>query len=178
MIWMAVLFGLLAMDVVEPECPAVFTAVAQEALALDYHEFDQTPGSGFRVLAEAGCPRQAADLIETYIEVNRATENSLVWHLAQMRGEAGQIDEAISAAERARNPAPDPAEPFQWNAHVDAYLAILRQDRAAFDQALNLLLDHADAHPGNRMNGEMWQRLAPHFEAGYASALKLAYGQH
>ncbi len=172
------LLGLFASDVAAVDCFAQHAAVAEQALALDYREFDQTPGSGFRVLAEMGCSRQAADLIETYIEVNQATENSLVWHLAQLRGEAGQIDEALAAARRARRPAADPSEPFQWNAHVDAYIAMLRQDRVAYDEALNLLLEHADAHPGNRINAGLWQQLAPHFDAGYSAALKRAYGKN
>ncbi|MBY6205521.1 hypothetical protein [Halomonas denitrificans] len=146
------------------------------SLSLDYTAFDQTPGSGFRVLAGAGCPAQAADLIEFYIERTGAEQRSLVWHLAQMRGEAGQVEAAIAAARSTLDENEARDDGFRWNAHVRAYLGVLEQDREAFEVAVGELRDAVDDHPGNAMNFGLWDRLAPHFDLGYRGALVAAYG--
>jgi hypothetical protein len=154
------------------DCDQLHADIAPAALQLDYQTFDQTPGQGFRVLAEASCPRQAADLIETYVAQTGATEHSLRWHVAQLRGESGQPEAALSAARASLRANEAPDVPFRWNAHVRAYIAFLESDRESFDTALTELDTHAEAHRGNRMNADFWRRLAPHFERGYAAAVK------
>lgn len=169
--WLTAL--LLAAPTVDVDCDARYAELAATVAELDYQSFDQTPGSGFRILAEAGCPRQAADLIEHYVARTGASEASLTWHVAQLRGEAGQTEAAISAALASlRQNEPKDAE-FRWNAHVHAYLAFLQQDRAAFDQALAELLAHVSKHQGNAVNAGLWRRLEPHFEQGYVEAVRL-----
>lgn len=153
------------------DCAQLLKDSAASALTLDYQAFDQTPGQGFRVLAEAGCPRQGADLIERYIEHSKSSERSLRWHVAQLRGEAGQLAAARSAAVATLLENETAEAPFRWNAHVHAYIAFLDGDRAAFDTALAELNHHAAAHQGNAMNAGFWSRLAPHFELGYAGAI-------
>lgn len=161
---------------VADDCDALLSDLRADSLSLDYATFDQTPGSGFRVLAAAGCPSEAADLIEFYIEETGAEQRSLVWHLAQMRGEADQIEAAITAARSTLDEGADRADGFRWNAHVRAYLGMLEQDREAFDQAVRELRGAAGAHRGNAMNLDLWERLAPHFHLGYRKALQAAYG--
>ena len=173
------LLVLLSADLVaeSPSCAELFDQIFENSMTLDYEDFDQTSGQGFRVLAGAGCPREAADLIERYVQVTGATQRSLTWHLAQMRGEAGQIALAIEAAEASLDPKRSADEPFRWNAHVQAYLALLKGDRDQFDAHLQTLQAAADDHRGNAMNASFWERLAPHFELGYAGALQAAYQQ-
>lgn len=162
-------------DAVAADCQAQYQAIRAEALKLDYRAFDQTPDSGFRVLAAGGCPREAADLIEEYIEVNKAGQRSLVWHLAQMRGQAGQTEAAIAASRQSLDPDESEEAPFRWNAHVHAYLGILTGNRALFDSSLAQLEAGAALHAGNRINASFWQRLAPYFDLGYAGAQRRAY---
>jgi len=153
------------------DCDALHAAQLRAVLDLDYQQFDQTPGRGFRVLAEARCPRQAADLIETWIAHTGETRSSPRWHVAQLRGEAGQIQAARTAA-RASLRADEAADaPFRWNAHVRAYIAFLDGDRSAFDAALAEMEGASDAHPGNGINAGFWRRLQAHFELGYAAAV-------
>jgi hypothetical protein len=168
--------ALLAADGTTASCALRFEALASTAMSLDYRTFDQTPGQGFRVLAAAGCPRESADLIERYIAHTGATQRSLRWHLAQMRGEAGQIDAARSAATGVllTDEAVDAA--FRWNAHVRAYIAFLDADRAAFDAAVTELDRHADAHQGNAMNRDFWRSLQAHFQLGYPRAIAAMAG--
>ena len=166
------------------DCDALLTEQREPAMQLDYQAFDQTSGSGFRVLAEAGCSRQAGDLIEEYMATTGAEQNSLRWHLAQLRGEdqarltdlrteADQIDEAIVAARSTLKADEAPTDEFRWNAHVRAYLAFLQQNRVAFDAALAELLAHVQDHQGNAINAGFWRKLEPHFEQGYAAAVRL-----
>jgi hypothetical protein len=42
------------------DCDTLYAAQLPTALTLDYPQFDQTSGQGFRVLAEARCLRQAS----------------------------------------------------------------------------------------------------------------------
>jgi hypothetical protein len=159
------------------DCDQLLRDTVEVALTLDYQAFDQTPGQGFRILAEARCPRQGADLIERYIEQTGATQNSLRWHIAQQRGEAGQIELARAAAMASLRADEAADAPFRWNAHVRAYVAFLDRDRAAFDAALAELDAHADAHQGNVINAGFWRRLAPHFQLGYPEAVIVGMAQ-
>lgn len=156
------------------DCDQLLSDAAATALSLDYQAFDQTPGQGFRVLAEAGCPRQGADLIERYIEQTGATQNSLRWHVAQLRGESGETEAARTAAIASLRADEASDAPFRWNAHVRAYIAFLDRDRGAFDAALAELDQHAQAHQGNAMNAGFWRRLEPYFALGYAGAVGAA----
>jgi hypothetical protein len=169
---LAHLFAAALATPVAVDCDQLHADIAPAALQLDYQTFDQTPGQGFRVLAEAGCARQAADLIERYIAQTGATQHSLRWHVAQLRGESGQPEAALAAAQASLRATEANDVPFRWNAHVRAYIAFLEHDRHAFDTALTELDAHADAHRGNRMNADFWRRLGPHFELGYAAAVK------
>jgi hypothetical protein len=153
-----------------PDCDALHAAQLPAALELDYQQFDQTPGSGFRVLAEAACPRQAADLIEAWIAHTGETRGSPRWHVAQLRGEAGEIDAARDAAQASLRANEAADAPFRWNAHVRAYIAFLDGDRSAFDAALAELEVGRATHAGNAINADFWRRLQPHFALGYAAA--------
>jgi hypothetical protein len=176
MAWTVLLLSssLLAASADAVDCDQLLQDTSATSVTLDYQAFDQTPGQGFRVLAEAGCPSQGADLIERYIEHTGATQNSLRWHVAQLRGEAGQTAAAHAAAMASLRADEAADAAFRWNAHVRAYLAFLDRDRGAFDTALAELDAHAQAHQGNAMNAGFWRRLAPHFELGYAGAVKAA----
>jgi len=160
----------------DADCDARYAELVEPSMALDYPHFDQTGGSGFRVLAEAGCPRQAADLIERYQAHNGAKQRSLIWHVAQLRGESGQTNEALAAARASLNSSEAQDADFRWNAHVRAYLAFLDADRAAFDAALAELDAHLQAHQGNAMNAGFWRKLEPYFDQRYAEATRLGIG--
>ena len=159
------------------DCDDLLDSYRDEALQLDYQSFDQTPGSGFRLLAGKGCSSQAADLIEAYIEANDSSQRSLIWHVAQLRGESGDTQAALQAARRSLDPEENSEAPFRWNAHVRAYIAFLEENRESFDRNLQELTSSVELHRGNGMNASMWQNLEPHFELGYAQALRAAYGK-
>ena len=82
----------------EVDCQTLMEQHLESDMNLSYKEFDQTMGSGFRVLSAQGCHSESADLIERYIEHNSAEQSSLRWHIAQARAMAGENAEAIRYA--------------------------------------------------------------------------------
>ncbi|RYD15180.1 MAG: hypothetical protein EOP90_09560 [Lysobacteraceae bacterium] len=153
-------------------CAALFRERVAADLDLPYDTFDQTEGHGFRILAAAGCPAEAADLIEAWIAKNKTTRRSLDWHIAQMRAEAGATEAAIAAARRSLISADEArTNAFKWNDYVLAVIAFLQRDRAAFDRHRDVLAAAADAHAGNAMNLRFIDRLEAGFGGSYAAAL-------
>ena len=106
-------------------------------MALDERAFDQTMTGGWRVLANAGCDAQAADLIAEWRAghpANPRTAGLLQWHEGQLRANAGQTARAIALFEAARKPVELDAA-FGWNLYVDGSTAFLCRDLAGLDTA-------------------------------------------
>lgn len=155
------------------DCSALHREHLASDLDLTYEAFDQTEGSGFRVLAAAGCPRQAADLIEAYIAHNDASESSLRWHVAQLRASSGDAPAAVRAARTTLVSAEDDAaSPFRWNDYVLATIAFLERDRVALQRHRDAVAAGAGAHAGNAMNLRLLDALLRHFELGYDEATR------
>ena len=155
-----------------PDCSTLYRERIAADLDLPYETFDQTEGRGFRILAGAGCPAEAADLIEAWVAKNATTRRSLDWHIAQMRAEAGATEAAISAARRSLISETEArASAFKWNDYVLAVIAFLHNDRAAFDRHRGVLAAAAGDHAGNAMNLRFLDRLAAGFGGSYAAAL-------
>lgn len=103
-------------------------------LALNEDQFDQDMAGGWRALsAIPGCTLVAADLVHAYSEAHGNKSGLLFWHEAQLRAEAGQYPEAAALMQRAYKPAGE--DKAGWNPYVEATIAFLRRDRAAFAQA-------------------------------------------
>ncbi len=84
---------------------------------------------------------------------------------------AGDTAAAITAAEQSRDPPEiERSTQFRWNLYVDATLAFLRRDRAAFNTQREALRDAAVAHPENLNNLAVLDRLASCFERPYKQA--------
>ena len=112
----------------------------QAMLNLDFDSFDQTFGSGWRLVADnEGCSLTAADLIRDYIELHQPGQKIIVFHEAQMRAKGGQTDRAISLFKKTRY---DDGRnlAFGWNEYVDATIAFLKQDRESLFAARESLL--------------------------------------
>lgn len=155
------------------DCPSLLRQHRAAALQLDYQAFDQTEGQGFRILAAAACPREAADLIEEWLSLHADAPSSVTWHLAQMRAESGETAAALVAARQVIR-ADEPADaPFKWNDYVRAIIAFLEHDRAAFDRHHAAVRAGADQHPGNAMNAGFLDRFAAHFDRSYLEAVQL-----
>ena len=99
-------------------------------IALSQNEFDQDMSGGWRKLADAGCEREAADLIADWRTTHKSRSTTLYWHEGQMRASIGQYDAAIALFEKARKSESEDAG-WGWNHYVDGTIAFLRGDKAA-----------------------------------------------
>ncbi len=168
---LAVLLFTTVSNAEQMSCSTLYQEHVKSDLNLDYQTFDQTQGSGFRVLAQAGCHKEAADLIEAYIAANHATENSLRWHVAQLRATDGDSEAAISAARSVLKDTEDFSEqPLRWNDYVLATIAFLERDKEALIQHRNAVALGVDEYFGNELNLKLLDALIRHFDKDYAYA--------
>jgi hypothetical protein len=114
----------------EVDCQTLLEQHLESDMNLSYKDFDQTMGSGFRVLSAQGCHSESAELIERYIEHNSAEQSSLRWHIAQARAMAGENAEAIRYARTTLLEEEDFSErALRWNDYVQATIAFLEGNR-------------------------------------------------
>ena len=130
-----------AAEPARPEC--AFDREA--ALALEFVAFDQTEGSGWRPLHDAGCYLEAAELLRDWQArhrgdfdlanpSDRAIVEFLPWHEAQMWAFGGRTDVALPIFERTHRQGQGSFE-VAWNRYVDGTIAFLERDRAALEAA-------------------------------------------
>ena len=154
-------------------CQALFEKHLESDMSLSYEEFDQTMNNGFRVLAGRGCHREAADLIEKYIEVNSAEQNSLRWHVAQLRAMSGENAEAIRYARKTLLENEDFSErPLRWNDYILATIAFLEGDRKKLSYHRDKVAEGVGEHPGNELNLRLLDALLEYSGTNYSAALE------
>jgi len=141
----------------------------------DYDAFDQTPGAGWRVDAEAGKFLEAARAIDDHVEQNANLEE---WQRINLSFHAGQCyamgAETETAIERFRSAIrrDEPADfPMRWNAYVRATIAFLEADRVILLQSRAKIAEGPDPD-ANRPNLIVVDRLIANFGKPY----KVAYG--
>lgn len=166
--------GLLAFVMALPcaaaDCQTLLAQHRATDFKLNYQQFDQTQDSGFRVLAAAGCDKEAADLIEEYIRATGATQNSLRWHVAQLRATQGEYAEAIKYARTCLNEKEDfSVHPLRWNDYVLATIAFLQHDRRALVQHRDQIALGKD-YKGNALNLRLVDSLVRYFDKDYKFA--------
>lgn len=155
------------------DCEALYQKHLKTDLDLSYKEFDQTMGQGFRVLAEVRCSKEAADLIEAYIEKNGATQGSLRWHVAQLRASAGDYEAAVESARQSLSE--DEAaktQPLRWNDYVLATIAFLEGDLGKLKFHRDNVAAGKEDHFGNEMNLKLLDGLIRHFGKPYDEATR------
>jgi hypothetical protein len=143
------------------------------ALSLSYRQFDQTPHSGWRALAEDGKHfREAAALIDAYLathsELDRFQRSNLHWHAAQVLAIAGDTAAALKHIPSARLDPEPPASPICWNDYVAATEAFLQRDRAKLVAARERI---ARKKPDDA-NLPIVASLIAHFDEPYSKAYK------
>lgn len=154
------------------DCEELYQNHLQSDLALSYQQFDQTMGSGFRLLAKAGCKKRAADLIEQYILHNNTDQRSLRWHVAQLRASTENYTSAIKNAKLALSEKEDFSKrALRWNDYVLATIAFLEKDKSKLIKHRNNVAAAKNEHYGNEMNMKVLDALIEHFDKSYQSAM-------
>ena len=139
-------------------------------LSLPWQQFDQTPGSGWRVYWDRHEYRAAADLIEVYLKQHqdltvrqRAVSR---FHAGQLRVYDGRTEAGVAHMKKALVPEIPPGLPDDWNIMVSAHIAFVTGDRAR----LVALKEQVAALPPSRVE---WPRcpadLLDHFGERFGS---------
>lgn len=106
-------------------------------MRMSFREFDQTPGQGWRKLADEQRWHDAGVLIDRYVSYDpkMPAERLLVlnWHAGQMYAFAGENARAKERFAKALTPS-GTTSPFEWNAYVRATIAFLDGDRATLEK--------------------------------------------
>lgn len=153
------------------DCPMALQQHLTTDLDMSYKDFDQTNNSGMRVLGNAGCHKETADLIEAYIEKNKAKQNSLRWHIAQQRAMAGENELAIISAKKSLLEKENfSIQPLRWNEYVLATIAFLEGNKQALLIHRNKVAEGKDVYFGNRINLRILDGLIKNFGKSYSFA--------
>ena len=156
-----VLFPTLSLAI---DCTKEYQQHLKTDLDLSYKEFDQTMNSGMRTLGNAGCHKEAADLIEAYIQKNKATENSLRWHVAQQRAMADDYPMAILSAKEVLLENEDfSKQPLRWNDYVLATIAFWEGNKEVLIIHRNEVAKGKDVYFGNALNLKLLDVLIEKF---------------
>ncbi len=151
-----------------------------ELLTLGYQQFDQTPGSGWRILADRKEYREAAHLIETYMTRHQElTEQQAIlhFHAAQLFAFAGDTSAAVAHLEYCHQSVPRGSlahiiERVEcWNDYVDATKAFLERDRGQLLAARERLASRPAAQ-GEIPNLKIVNSFVGHFGETYSIAYK------
>jgi len=148
-----------------------------EALTLDFAAFDQTPGSGWRVLADQDRWGEAARLIDRYIAAHpqlSPTERMILsLHAGQMYGFAGEDTAARHRFMDALIPNESPNAPIRWNAYMLATIAFLEKDRATLLQSRDVILGGPTVE-GCKANLNIVNSFITNFDKPYREAYQAA----
>ncbi|MDB6030462.1 MAG: uncharacterized protein JWM16_800 [Verrucomicrobiales bacterium] len=163
----------------KPRELATNTANANAALlSLPYQQFDQTPHSGWRALAQdGGLFHEAAALIEAYLShdgLGTDQRVNLHFHAAQclaFAGDAKSVLDALGHLKQARYSPEPPDVPLRWNDYVEATEAFLKGDLDALKAARERIA------AGPRLNGtpanlDVVDRLIARFGQPYRDAYR------
>lgn len=157
--------------VLAAECESSYQQHRQSDLSLSYQAFALMPDQGFKALASMGCEKQAADLIQIYINANDAEQFQLYWEIAQLRALHGDYDQAIDNANRALLKKEDFASsPLRWNDFVLATVGFLEQDMAKLSYHRDRVAVGKDEHPRNLYNLRTLDNLIKYFNYNYRYA--------
>ena len=103
-----------------------------DMLELSWREFDQSPGAGWRAIADRKEYARAAELIEYYLENKSGLEQGQIaylhFHAAVLHGYEDNNERAIEHFRVASVDSFPPGFPQSWNALVKGELAFMLKD--------------------------------------------------
>ena len=142
-------------------------------LDLDFKTFDQSPGAGWRQLAETGRFLDAAKLIDRYIMKHRDVDESqmtiLYFHAGQMYAFADDYETALERFGMSTYALEPPELPVRWNAYVHATIAFLKKDLDRLKECRKEIFG-GPTFQGERANLDVVDSLIQHFEEPYSKA--------
>jgi hypothetical protein len=154
------------------QCDAAAVEVRNKISELNYAQFDQTDGQGWRKLWDAQCYHSGAKLIDSYIaahqELSDQERRNLLFHQGQALAFAGDVDAAVESFEQCRR-AEDVSNGFRWNAYLRGTIAFLKRNKEQLASAHDELAAHSGNY-GNATNRRVLASFLEYFDASYAVA--------
>jgi hypothetical protein len=174
-----ILLGVAASDCLgeDDTCAPSLAQARKTSLTQNYAQFDQTPGEGWRRLAEQeSCFAEAGNLIDLYLtgrsDLRDSQKVNLSFHAGQVYAFAGKNDEALKRFRGAIvNLAAEPE--FKWSEYVLATIAFLEHDADSLVKYRNIIEDAASYSP-NASNLQIVDLLIKNFDRPYRDALRRA----
>lgn len=112
--------------------------VDEKLMDLTWREFDQTPGGGWRAIADSGQYRLAARTIETYLvrhpEEEPGKRAYMRYHAGVLWAIEGDREKTLALWDSCYVTEFPKGFPVSWNYMVGAESAFLRNDRAEFER--------------------------------------------
>ncbi len=160
----------------EPDSSARSEAVPASAgvLELDYQAFDQTPGAGWRALADSGAYLAAGELIDAYLSTKSLEPSqrvNLAFHAGQAYAFADSIELAKVRFRGALLESEPPDSPIRWNAYVRATIAFLEGDSVTLESMRDEIAVGPD-FDGVVPNLDVVDRLLTGFGGPYSAAYR------
>jgi hypothetical protein len=139
----------------------------------DYNAFDQSPGTGWRHLAENGQFLDAAKSIDAYIKEHEGLDESqrvnLNFHAGQMYAYANDAKTAIERFDKSTYAEEPPDLPLRWNAYVRATIAFLDKDLNRLKECREEIAA-GPTFQGEKANLDVVDRLIDNFDKPYSEA--------
>lgn len=173
------LLGVSVLPAQAGDC-SISRAERQTLLQLQFKQFDQQPGSGWRPLYAGKCYLHAAALLEDYMKEHPDAARKhymLPFHTGQMFALGGKHSEAIRWMQKGHSDRK--SDLIDWNAFVDANIAFLRHDRDVLLKQRSLINQQLpmpkqrgvpDWAAGKKMNLDVVDGFIACFEKPYESA--------
>jgi hypothetical protein len=170
-----VLLSLISAMANAQNCQGLYQQHLKTDMSLSYKEFDQTMGKGFRELIreDLSCDKEAALLIEEYIKVNNATENSLRWHVAQSWAQYGDYQKSIKWSKTVLLESEDFSQrELRWNDFVLANIAFFEKDKEQLIKHRDVIAAAKEKHFGNQLNLKYLNSLITNFHKSFKYAMQ------
>jgi hypothetical protein len=172
--------SVLAKNEPEVDC-ALLLKQSQASLNEDYLAFDQNLDKvkGWRLLADKQCYKEAASLIQTYLNKKKSFSEwqkaNLSFHAGQMYAFANDYQKAIVNFKRAIWAVPT-GSPVRWNEYVKATIAFLEKDKLQLTKYRDIVAQ--ENNPANIRNLEVLDDMLTFFDSTYSKVYLASQDEH
>jgi tetratricopeptide (TPR) repeat protein len=142
-----------------------------ELRRMDWHEFDQTDHSGWRVFMDNSEYKIAAKLIDKYIQLHPDLDPTYkkvsLFHKGQMLASAGEYQKAAESFKKSfrGNPKAEEDKLMLWDVYALTMIAFLEKDKARFKKYHEIYKKYSENNQSIRLN--LLKKMSENFEKPY-----------
>jgi tetratricopeptide (TPR) repeat protein len=142
-----------------------------ELRRMDWHEFDQTDHSGWRIFMDNKEYKIAAKLIDKYIQLHPDLDPTYkkvsLFHKGQMLASAGEYQKAAESFKKSfrGNPKAEEDKLMLWDVYALTMIAFLEKDKARFKKYHEIYKKYSENNQSIRLN--LLKKMSENFEKPY-----------